>query len=972
MSDSLTNNMESALASGRKDAKDCSSKAKEKADYYKCFNEFDKEYSEWMHLRPRDGEKRPAKALRMCKQVYCEPKESKDCLKTCNGMVGGVLTRAARAKLAKSPTPAKPTKPAKSSYGSYSDSGSDTSLENSAVSSTPPKENKTAACIRKVANFSVMKPAFQLDNKAFNPELMQITIDEASPKLSELFKKIAELDAKDMRKEGKVYKHFIYTDVLASNFGAKLIAGAFVANGFTPAFNESMNLKDDRALRATKGDNFGILMSKTIYGKSIPTKNRKAMAAKYNERPENSHGDLMRFIILDSGFREGIDLFDVKYVHLFEPLLVRADEKQAIGRGTRFCGQKGLNFHPTYGWPLYVFRYDVEFDEKIEGADTMFELYSKYSDIDLRRLVFAAELEDTVIDATVDKLLTKEVHTFKINQPPPVLAESAVHAGGGLREIQSEVEKLYGKFKYEHVKMENKCNEKPGPTVTFSPTQEFVRHYFTPKSERKGILFHHSLGSGKTCSAIATATSSFEKEGYTIVWVTRHTLKSDIWKNMFRQICHVGFIEQGKTFPEKIGAPMKQLSNQWIEPMSYKQFSNMLLKENRFYKTIVDKNGEADPLRKTLLIIDEAHKLYTKTGPAAERPRMDIFEKMIQDSYKKSGKDSVRVLLMTATPYTDDPMEMMKLMNLLREEKLDTNFDMFSKKYLDKHGHFTRSGKELFQDEISGYISYINRSQDARNFAHPIIQPVYVKMSYSDGREPTKELDERVKELIAMGKDTRAIIREEKAACKDVTKEARSTCNEEHKGKLEKLKEAFKKKKEECKGKGRKDCVAEVKSKYEGMIEAMKTDKKGSLARCINKKISKSCSGLAKAQEELEKYKEEKESIRSRIREVMGENKDLTADAKELRFKLKTMRQEKASIAYEKKELRPKLKGNPEVIKKIQALNNRLKEMAKPYAELKANIVNNNNKKKLNRIKIFRAVLPDSAMQTALRNKCGV
>ena len=654
-------------------------------------------------------------------------------------------------------------------------------------------------------------------------------------------------------------------------------------------------------------------MSKTIYGKSIPTKLRKAMAAKYNERPENSYGDLMRFIILDSGFREGIDLFDVKYVHLFEPMLVRADEKQAIGRGTRFCGQKGLNFHPTYGWPLYVFRYDVQFDEQIKDVDTMFELYSKYSDIDLRRLVFAAELEDAVVEAAVDMPLTKEVHTFKINQPPPVLAEtvgSAVHAGGGLKEDHAEVVKRLGQYRYPHVKLENKCNEKPGEKMTFTPTQDFVRHYFMPSSKQKGVLFAHSVGTGKTCSAIATATSTFEKEGYTIVWVTRHTLKSDIWKNMFRQICHMGFIEAGKTFPEKIGAPMRQLSSQWIEPMSYKQFSNMLLKENRFYKTIVEKNGEADPLRKTLLIIDEAHKLYTKTGPAAERPRMDIFEKMIQNSYKKSGKDSVRVLLMTATPYTDDPMEMMKLMNLLREggaHKLDTNFDVFSKKYLDKKGHFTRSGKERFQDEISGYISYINRSQDARNFAHPIIQPVYVDMTYSEGRGPTKDLDERIKELIAMGKNTRAIIREEKQACKEVTKEAKTVCNEEHKGKLEKLKEAFKKKKEECKGKGRKECLAEVKAKYEGMIEGLKGDKKGNLAKCINKKISKSCSGLAKAQNDLEKNKKEKDSIRAKIKVVMDENKVLTAEAKTLRTKLRNMREEKKEIAYQKSWYRPQL-----------------------------------------------------------------
>ena len=59
---------------------------------------------------------------------------------------------------------------------------------------------------------------------------------------------------------------------------------------------------------------------------------------------------------------------------------------------------------------------------------------------------------------------------------------------------------------------------------------------------------------------------------------------------------------------------MKYLSDNWIEPLSYKQFSNMLLKLNKFYDKIINRNGEDDPLHKTLLIIDEAHKLYTNIG----------------------------------------------------------------------------------------------------------------------------------------------------------------------------------------------------------------------------------------------------------------------------------------------------------------------------------------------------------------------
>jgi DNA repair exonuclease SbcCD ATPase subunit len=349
---------------------------------------------------------------------------------------------------------------------------------------------------------------------------------------------------------------------------------------------------------------------------------------------------------------------------------------------------------------------------------------------------------------------------------------------------------------------------------------------------------------------------------------------------------------------------------------------------------------------------------------------MDIFEKMIQNSYDKSGNNSVRVLLMTATPYTDDPMEMMKLMNLLRTDALDTDFDDFSKKYLDNAGHFTKAGKSKFQDSIAGYISYINRSQDARNFAHPIIEPVYVPMTYNEHREPSKELDARMKELTAMMKDTRAIIREEKVECKEHTKAARTGCNADHKEKMQSLKEALKTKKADCKR--NKDCIEKVKSKYDSMIEKHKSVKKDIVAKCINKQIGDVCKGLAKAQEDLAKDKEEKLGIRSRIREVLDENKELNNEAKHIRGILRSMRDRKNTIAIEKKKLRPELKKKPELIKNIKELNVELKDLSKEYLDLKGKVINNNNKKKLNRVKIFRAVLPDASMRDALTKKCGV
>ena len=90
-----------------------------------------------------------------------------------------------------------------------------------------------------------------------------------------------------------------------------------------------------------------MLCSKSVYDEPISVGTKKEILARFNERPDNVYGDNIRIILMDGGYKEGIDLFDIKYVHIFEPTLTQADQKQVIGRGTRTCGQKGLDFHPS-------------------------------------------------------------------------------------------------------------------------------------------------------------------------------------------------------------------------------------------------------------------------------------------------------------------------------------------------------------------------------------------------------------------------------------------------------------------------------------------------------------------------------------------------------------------------------------------------------------------------------------------------
>jgi hypothetical protein len=860
--------------------------------------------------------------------------------------------------------------------------------------------NKKAECIRTVANWSMHDKAYTYDNRAFDKKKMLEAMPVSSPKMEALFKKIQELDAQDMREHGKLFKHMVFTDIKSSAYGAKLLAAGFAAKGFVPAYDRDLKL-DERRLLRTKGNNFALLCSTVLYGKPIGARFRKSILELFNRRPDNVYGEHVRFIILDQGFKEGIDIYDIKYVHLFEPLVTAADEKQAIGRGTRLCGQKGLDFDPTRGWPLHVIRYEVEIPgQELQdkyGSTRMFDMFLKESGIDMRQLVFSNTLEQVCIFAAVDYDLTRNVHEFTIQQGvnKTKKVRSLLGISGGVRKkkhnhrrvnaprnkkgfwaMREYIQERFGKFTWPKATLENQCVAHGGMRIVeFNQTQDFARLYFQPRSSYKGMMLWHSTGTGKchardtpilmydgsikmvqdivegdvlmgddstprrvlsvargrdqlyevrprtptagspyivnsehilclksgcsndvyeipvkeyvtldkssqdtlygyrvdgavefgtltalienpyeygralngkiplevktsdantrlavlegilstkcakdpdmefmarslgrtlvqhedggvclsdgavhrtslidvvpfgdesgeyfgftldgnnryllgdftvthnTCSAVAIATTSWEREGYSILWVTRHTLKPDIWKNMYKDVCSLVVrdrIRRGEIPEDAIKKPMKYTSKMWMSPMSYKQFSNMLLGKNELYNDIVRRNGKTDLLKKTFIIIDEAHKLFAKDVPASERPDVATIYKAIHDSYEKSGADSARVLLMTATPYTSDPMDMIKLLNLMRPrtEALPDQFDFFASKYLDINtGDFSDNGRDAFLDDIAGYVSYLNREQDARQFSYPVYENVLVPLSQSERIAQREELDELV------------------------------------------------------------------------------------------------------------------------------------------------------------------------------------------------------------------------------------
>ena len=866
----------------------------------------------------------------------------------------------------------------------------------STTKNTRKKRAKIFTCMRKTANFSKILNYHKFDKSAYDPKKLNEELVEASPKMVQLLNNIRELDSQDVKYHGTKFKHFIFSDVKEGGYGAKIIASAFQANGYnnilkSKKVSNQINAKLYLDIEKSNYQNFALLSSNSVYGTTFNEKIKKEVLKMYNERPANIQGKNVRLIILDSGFKEGIDLFDVKYVHIFEPSITIADLKQTVGRATRTCGQKGLEFQKNIGWPLYVYNYYLTIPEIVSNSmyanrslmENNFESYNKdedvllfknvekyndstmnYSEFDSAMIQLSKQLYELAPLLAVDYYLTKNIHNandlnrefmetdfylmggagpgaastktnfkrqsdnskfFKIDNikcmgkcgkkstndipvsidfmkyvykkykhPNQLLINAKANIRQFLCNYMKDLDNKFCKhinlewsqryiriphiiekhnnlldikkdllalelvinneddttnikyplvlyktsshkitsksrsiktsnkssnkssrktsnksFKNKFTKMSfikmrdyivrnynskefvwgpvdvvNKCVDAPKAnannanntnSITLNPTQTFIADYFTPASPYKGILLWHSVGTGKTCTGVATASSSFEKEGYSILWVTRTTLKGDVWKNIFDQICHVilvNEINKGLILPENLSERKRHLSKSWLEPMSYKQFSNLLAGKNAIYDILLERNGSTDLLHKTLIIIDEAHKLYGGDLKASERPNMEIMENLISNSYKVSGANSCKLMIMTATPFTNSPLELFALTNLFmthESEKITTNKEEFKKQYMTSQNILSETGLKILANKLSGYISYLNREKDPTQFAQPIMINVPILMSHVEDEDlrdavylnsNLNSIEKDIEELIIA---LRAKIKEEKS-----------------------------------------------------------------------------------------------------------------------------------------------------------------------------------------------------------------
>mgnify|MGYP000400900166 CR=1 FL=1 len=250
--------------------------------------------------------------------------------------------------------------------------------------------------------------------------------------------------------------------------------------------------------------------------------------------------------------------------------------------------------------------------------------------------------------------------------------------------------------------------------------QKFLAQYINPNSPYRGVLIYHRIGAGKTCTAVNIGEKW--KEHRRVVVVTPASLKGN-FKNELRSLC------AGNNYlSDKERKLLKELHPKSKEYQDIIKVSDKRIDQHYTvlsYNKFVELSNEGDlNLRNSVLIVDEVQNMVSATG--------SFYETLYETIH--NAPSSLRIVLLSATPMFDKPLEIALTMNLLRLPKelpIGKDFEkMFIKIRKSSSGRYIYNAKNLdiFKDRIKGYVSFF-RGAPPYAFPEGIIRYKKVKMS---------------------------------------------------------------------------------------------------------------------------------------------------------------------------------------------------------------------------------------------------
>jgi len=280
-----------------------------------------------------------------------------------------------------------------------------------------------------------------------------------------------------------------------------------------------------------------------------------------------------------------------------------------------------------------------------------------------------------------------------------------------------KINKIYKDYKIPKTKEKIETFCKPKAFKLQYP-QDFVSQYINPKTPYKSLLIYHKIGAGKTCASIQIAEKW--KHLKRIVVVLPASLKGG-YMNELRGSC-------GKYLKED---EKKQLAKYLPYDKEYIEIINRANERIEEYYDIYSYNKFIEltkegkmKLNNCVLIIDEIQNMVSEEGT--------YYDELYNLIHNGKNKD-LRVILMSATPIFDKPIEIALTLNLLNPSP---NFpiDKFNKTFIEekKRGdkiYYNCKNLDLFKKMVKGYISYYG---GAPPYTFPDMTIKYVECEMSE------------------------------------------------------------------------------------------------------------------------------------------------------------------------------------------------------------------------------------------------
>jgi superfamily II DNA or RNA helicase len=291
--------------------------------------------------------------------------------------------------------------------------------------------------------------------------------------------------------------------------------------------------------------------------------------------------------------------------------------------------------------------------------------------------------------------------------------------------IMNNITKEFKKYKLpiSNEKMEDFCLPKK---FSLQPQQQFLPELLKSKystwnnNDIRGILVYHQIGAGKTCTAISVAEEF--KNKMNIVTVLPAALIGNFKNELLSECAGENYMKNNERKELKKLKPDdkkfkslldkgEQRIKKYYKIYSYHKFID-LIQDNKIKK-----------LNNTLLIIDEVQNMISMNGTFYK-----LLKKVIE-----SSDNSLKILLLSATPMFDRPIEIALTLNLLKKNNY-FNITKFNQDYIETYNdtkqiEYNITNKNDFIDKIRNLVSYY---RGAPPKAYPKLEFKVVKCKMSD------------------------------------------------------------------------------------------------------------------------------------------------------------------------------------------------------------------------------------------------